>query len=296
MNSFFISIIIPFHNRLDYIFELIESIKEKSNVEIIMVDDSSSENLYLRKIYENKDIKVIKLKSNQRYAGTARNVGIENAFGEYVFFADSDDLINNEGFLNCIEILKSNKPDILFCKMDSFKNTDRSRGKRHIRNNWLINRVKSGESYEILARFVNPVSKFIRREFLKQHFIQFETQQYSNDIFFSALLIIYNPRIEVTDEVVYLVREGHSSLTSEISIESTAIRLEALNKYNRLLENNGLGYLMAPAFPLLKRMWFKNKKIAVKWASKIFKSNQPVLTNWWSFKNLILRKLLFNNS
>ena len=98
-----ISIIIPMYNSEKYIEKCIESILNNlyKNFEIIVVDDGSTDDsIKIVKKYTN--IKL--LYSNHAGPGSARNVGIENASGDFIFFLDSDDTINP----NTLKILKNN--------------------------------------------------------------------------------------------------------------------------------------------------------------------------------------------
>jgi len=268
---------------------LIESIPSGEDLEVIVVDDHSTEDLSQISLEKFKHHKFVKNKPELRYAGTARNTGFEQASGEYVFFADSDDLIVPDGFLKCFEILHDMRPDILFAKSTSFKDSDGSPGARHVRDNWLVNSVLKGASTESLARIGGPVSKFIRREFLNQHGIYFEPQRYSNDIVFSASLMIHKPIVQVTNEVVYSIRQGNDSLTNDFSLDSALIRLEALHRYNIVLKENDMGYLMVPALPLLSRIFRKDLCQAIfhAWGTK--KRGHPVFFTWWTYKNIFLR-------
>lgn len=88
-----ISLIIPNYNSEKYIKKCLDSILEQSykNIEIIIVDDLSTDNsLNIIKEYNDKRIKLIELKE-KRYNGGTRNVGIDNATGEYILFVDCDD-------------------------------------------------------------------------------------------------------------------------------------------------------------------------------------------------------------
>lgn len=286
----FISVIIPCYNRYSLLSSLIESIPAELDIEVVVIDDHSSEDLATIPLEQFKNYQFIKNKQHHRYAGSARNAGIECCTGEYVFFADSDDLIVKNGFLACLEILKKHKPDILFAKSDSFRDHDGGLGNRHLRYNWLVDRIVNGAPTEILARFVTPCAKFIRRDFIEKNKIRFETQKFSNDIVFAASLIANQPGIRVTDEVVYSIREGNLSLTKEIAAESTITRLEALVRYNDLLCNNDLKYLMAPALPLLIRLFRKSVLLTLVWSFKIRFSGHPVLFTTWTIRNIVLRR------
>jgi glycosyltransferase involved in cell wall biosynthesis len=89
-----VTVIVPFFNRID---ELLISLgtalnQTHKNLEILLVNDCSTESLVeiKRIMASDKRIRLIDLEKNGGPA-RARNVGIENANGEYIAFLDSDD-------------------------------------------------------------------------------------------------------------------------------------------------------------------------------------------------------------
>lgn len=99
MKKYRISVIIPVYNAEEYIHTCIDSLLNQilKDIEIIIVDDGSTDNSAeildeYAQIYKN--IKVIH-QTNQGPA-VARNVGLENASGEYIGFVDSDDYVAND--------------------------------------------------------------------------------------------------------------------------------------------------------------------------------------------------------
>lgn len=135
------SIIIPNYNKEEYVRETLESIFNQTykNFEVIVVDDGSTDKSI--EIIKEFDIKLFH--TNRKRAGGARNVGIDNATGDYIIFLDSDDyftdnivlerlnnLINGEDmiFLNYtkdkfgeVMIIKEKKEDISV-KIENTKN------------------------------------------------------------------------------------------------------------------------------------------------------------------------------
>lgn len=89
------SIIMPLFNASDTLVQAVDSVISQSFLdwELIIIDDFSNDNSYtIAKKYVDSDprIKVIHLENNSGVA-TARNVGIDNAKGDYIAFLDSDD-------------------------------------------------------------------------------------------------------------------------------------------------------------------------------------------------------------
>jgi glycosyltransferase involved in cell wall biosynthesis len=93
-----VSVVIPTYNRFKYLLNLIESIKSQTypNIEIIVVNDCSTEKSYYEYAWEG--INIIHLKENSKSifgyacAGYVRNKGIEQAKGKYIAFCDDDDI------------------------------------------------------------------------------------------------------------------------------------------------------------------------------------------------------------
>lgn len=103
-----VSIIIPVYNVEEYIEDCIRSVLAQSfrDFEIILVDDCGwdrsvalAENL-LEKYEDEIEYKVISHERNKGLSA-ARNTGVDEAQGEYVFFLDSDDSLAPD----CLEVL-----------------------------------------------------------------------------------------------------------------------------------------------------------------------------------------------
>lgn len=92
--NIFFSIIVPNYNKGKYIADCINSILKQTykNYEIIVIDDGSTDD----SIKELERFNINPLKTNRLQAGGARNLGIENAKGDYVVFLDSDDYLSDE--------------------------------------------------------------------------------------------------------------------------------------------------------------------------------------------------------
>ncbi len=114
------SIIIPNYNKGTYVKDCLESIFnqdiEKHKYEVIVVDDGSTDNS--PEIIKQFPVKL--MHTNRKRAGGARNLGLDNASGEYIVFVDSDDFIANDKVLSMLD-KKANGQDIIFL---SYKKND----------------------------------------------------------------------------------------------------------------------------------------------------------------------------
>lgn len=89
-----ISVVIPTYNRSDLIFRAISSViaQSYSNLEIIVVDDASQEDI-AGVIQQINDSRIRYLRHPHNLGGSeSRNTGIKHATGEFIAFLDSDDV------------------------------------------------------------------------------------------------------------------------------------------------------------------------------------------------------------
>lgn len=88
-----LSIITPYYKTLKETKELAKVLEPQLNddIEWIIVDDGCNE-----KELDNLKAKVIHLKENSGVAGKPRNIGLDNAKGDYIAFIDSDDLVSED--------------------------------------------------------------------------------------------------------------------------------------------------------------------------------------------------------
>lgn len=117
-----ISIIIPCYNSEKFIRKTIVSIKNQTylNFEVIFVDDGSKDNTVkvINENLEGSNINYTIIKQKNSGVSSARNKGILNCKGKYIFFLDSDDFIENtfvEKMAN--KAIKENL-DIVWCGYD----------------------------------------------------------------------------------------------------------------------------------------------------------------------------------
>lgn len=112
----FISVIIPTHNRANFLLNSINSVLEQEykNFEIIIVDDFSTDNTeqIIQKTYNSNQVLYYKLEKNVGPA-QARRFGVNKSKGDYIAFLDSDDLWLPNKLSLQVEYIKSYNCDAL---------------------------------------------------------------------------------------------------------------------------------------------------------------------------------------
>ena len=111
-----ISYIVPVYNAQLYLQQCVSSVLKQSysNIELILVNDGSSDDSgALCDQYAARDSRVRVFHKENGGVHTARNLGMENARGEYVLFLDADDWIDEETTQHIVQIAEQHPCDIL---------------------------------------------------------------------------------------------------------------------------------------------------------------------------------------
>ena len=121
MDRPFFSIIVPVYKVEKYIRECIESILYQtfSDWELILVDDGTPDNSgRICDEYAAKDSRIHVYHKDNRGVSSARNLGLDNAHGEWVTFVDSDDRLELNALSSISDCLKKNDADLIQFKSD----------------------------------------------------------------------------------------------------------------------------------------------------------------------------------
>lgn len=119
-NNALVSIIIPVYNSEQYLDKCIESVKSQTykNIEILLIDDGSKDNSgKMCDDYAKEDTRVRVFHKKNGGQGSARNLGMEKANGEYLSFVDSDDTIDVNYIKYLMDCLKLNNCCVALCNV-----------------------------------------------------------------------------------------------------------------------------------------------------------------------------------
>lgn len=112
-----ISIIIPFYNASKYIERCLKSVIEQTykTIEIILVDDGSTDNsIDITKEFLKFDERIKIIQKKNSGVSDSRNLGIDNAQGEWICFVDSDDYIEKDYVKTLYNYAIKNEVDIVY--------------------------------------------------------------------------------------------------------------------------------------------------------------------------------------
>lgn len=237
-----ISIIIPHYNSLDSVRALAASIPDREDIQVILVDDRST--VDITPLQELADMRTnLSLYVNDRPnkgAGTSRNIGLNHAEGEWLLFADADDIFE-PGWLDVVTPYLSTENDLVYFAPTSRNKQTGALGARHRHYEELVQRyaAEPGEKRELELRygFYTPWSKLVRRSVFAENNIQFDEVMVANDVMAMTKAAWYSKKITADPRTIYCVFCGEKTLTSKKSETNfdTRIRVK-INRYVFLRE------------------------------------------------------------
>ena len=207
-----LSIIIPIYNSEKYLPECLNSLCSQiknNNVEIILIDDNSSDkSLNICRKYKKKFkfIKLVIFKVNKGVS-VCRNKGIKIASGKYISFVDSDDKLENGSIKLIINKLnKYSKSDILVIRSkEIFSNV--------IDKNQFLKLPKKSNKKSIIT-FIDNFDKFratcwnfiLKKDFITSNDIYFKKIITYEDQVFVSEILCYAKSFEIINKAIYLWR------------------------------------------------------------------------------------------
>jgi glycosyltransferase involved in cell wall biosynthesis len=185
------SVIIPHKNCLDLLLRCVNSIPDRDDIEVIVVDDYSNNQDTVKNEIEalNRQNVIVVLAQKSGGGGYARNQGLKITRGKWLLFSDSDDYFIESAF-DTFDKYSEEKDDIIFFKhIGIISNTGEIVPRSEYRNVIIDNYLKEKTSRsEAFMRYNNavPWAKMIRHSLVEEYAIDFEEVPASNDTMFST--------------------------------------------------------------------------------------------------------------
>ncbi len=255
-----VSVIVPVYNVEQYIKICVDSILNQTfqDFEIILVDDATPDNSFkiCQKLYgQNKKVRMIRHKKNFGI-GPARNIGLKNARGKYIYFVDSDDFILSEALEKFYNAAEKNNAQVVHAagRYELLQDEPEPIRQENLKLEWdKYNQegfLPANVPYR-LERFWKNYELwsmawlcFCRRDFLQKNHIEF-LPIISEDEPFSFALYYLAERYYVIHEGLYVYRKRTGSIMRTFdndklstainsSIVSSVYIKKFLDKINRI--------------------------------------------------------------
>ena len=273
------SIIIPHKDSLDCLPRLLLSIPNSDKIEIIIVDNST---VHINKndIGSTRCFQLL-YSDPKRFAGGARNVGIEKANGTWLIFADSDDFFAPHAFDVFYSYLHSDE-DLIYFKSDSVYDDTLEPSDRHLMFNAIVDSFLKGSSDEIKTKltYLVPWGKMVRRKFILENKIRFDEILAANDVMFSTLTGYYAQKFSVDPNVVYVVTTRKGSLANREDLSVINSRYHVALKRNLFLKSHGLKKQQGSVMIYLKKSLHFGVHVFFSFLVDALKCRQNIFIGW----------------
>ena len=305
--SIMFSVIIPHYRDFAGLKELIRSIPDRNDIQIIIVDDNSypdTQDVYdYIGSFNRPDIQLLYNDKNKRGAGSCRNIGISKAKGKWLIFADSDDFFTDNAF-EAFDSKKDSTDDYIHFHMTSINLPDRTPGTRQLQDEYHLNRFCRRPTYynELNLRYNidSPCAKMVNHRFVSDNGIVYGETRWGNDTMFAVQCGYYAKHVGTSKETVYCATRKKDSMTTHNSIE---IRKTFVDVYIQKIEfmRNRLSYkdfrrsIRWPGYKILNGCLDGYGKEFSDYVRREYRNNDISL--WWinryDFEELIIRVITY---
>lgn len=227
--------IIPFYNLpIHYLERMLSSIPSREDVQIIVVDDCSSPKIVnteeLENVTQKYKAELIFSQKNQG-PGIARNTGLLKAKGNWVLFADADDVYNTESLDKLLSLCCNTASDVVWFGINGNLFGFRESQEK-------IQYCTQEEKWRFL-QFVGPVNKVIRKKLLLDNSIYFDNTFYGEDQIFSIKLVCLSKCPAVFSTNIYNYISNPASLSKTEDIHRLIDGFNTEMKFNSILKKYG---------------------------------------------------------
>lgn len=309
-----ISVIIPIYNVKDYVLDCLHSVAnqtKKNGVECILVDDRGTDNsMEIAEKFVSSYNGMIDFRiyhhDNNKGLSAARNSGIREAKGKYLYFLDSDDTI----YPNCLNIMfdsaEKYDADLVQGSYDSDVLYMEQFSKHSLPlfsdNHPFIKRT-------LLNYDVNPVmaqNRLVKKNIIVDNNLFFKEGIIHEDHYWTFFLAKVITRICFIKEKTYYYRQTIGSITNRVNIEKETLAFRTLiTDFCANIDNIEIGAQKRTIFCLLlsaiSSHYYKNNE-EKKMLMQSFERHNNLFVNYWvklildlkngSFSQTLLIKIL----
>jgi glycosyltransferase involved in cell wall biosynthesis len=224
-----LSVVVPVHAVEGYLLQCLDSIRagltaaENASVEVIAVDDASPDRCG-EMLDAYPGLRVIHLEHNVGL-GLARNAGLAEATGDYVWFVDSDDWLPEGSVSAVLASLDRNRPDVLL--IDHLRAHEDGRMEVDASSHLLAGPVTTERMLGVQHTAWNRI---VSRDFLRRNDLRFGPGWYE-DVPFSHPVVLAAERLAALDRVCYHYRIGRAGAITSTRSDR---HFEAFEQYDNL--------------------------------------------------------------
>lgn len=236
-----ISIIVPVFNVEKYLKRCVDSIISQTynNFELLLIDDGSTDNS--GKICDDcasKDERIKVIHKKNGGVSSARNLGLDNASGEWITFVDSDDRLDKTALMCFIE--ESLQDDTFYVGQGLRVENNELKywPSRYYKGSVVLDSVDDYSLLDGILVYGTPWGKLYNSRIIKKFNIRFDNNlSIHEDHCFYFEYILHVKRIQVIDKVCYYYKVEGSGKSLSSSFKSLDMLLYSYNRLDVLFND-----------------------------------------------------------
>ena len=223
-----LSVIVPMYNAEKYFDKCIKSITSQyyKNIEIILVDDGSTDNTnMLCEQYAKKDSRIIVIHQTNMGQNQARMSGLTKSKGEYITFVDADDWILPQIFRDLLVFFENDEIDIVFSNRVLYYPSQKIVEKNDFNEGIYSGRelaknfFKNDQAFEYRI-IMTLYAKIFRRELILKTFQMIDLSlEYGEDHLAIITALLYSRKVQLVDKAYYFYRQYSNSVMHTMDYE-----------------------------------------------------------------------------
>lgn len=246
MNNPLISIIIPVYNVEGFLHECLDSIVKQSfgNYEVILVDDGSTDSSpIICDQYAERYSNVHVIHKENGGVSSARNVALDIAVGQWIWFVDADDWVDEQSLEVLYNTVTCHTTDIVYFGLDQVGESKIWHGSSQDRLD-----MKKDKFLRVVVCDTHQAILY-RRAIIEEHNIRFTIgMKMSEDLEFQYKYLLHCKKpIQISSTLYYLrVREGsasHNPETTKNSLYGNQTILRNMHAYIMSCSDKGLAWM-----------------------------------------------------
>lgn len=289
-----ISIIVPLYNASSYLHHSLDALLSQPfhDIEIILVDDGSTdESPAICDEYASKDGRIKVFHEVHSGVATSRQVGLDNAHGDYILYIDADDVVGSDMISDMYHKAVEENADMVICDYQELTHDGEIYRKQEptaLEGATVLNDILNGKIYGALW------NKMMRRDWLMKANASFPQElTMREDLIFLSQCLPYAQKIAYIAKAYYgYERRNTSALTSNYLNESPSYYNQESLWVDLILKNKSLSnsirlqleryYFKLSYITLLKGLFDKQL-----WNER-FKSHENLLDYGSGFRRTIV--------
>ena len=242
--TIFVSIIVPIYGVEKYVKKCLESIDSQSypDIEVILVNDCTKDKSmevidnYIKNDSTRPTIYKVVNHIKNKGLSEARNTGIKEAKGDYIYFLDSDDYISPDCINRMVAYVNRFDVDIVFGNIARIRKKEKFYQPFNSTNK-IYERAEILSLYTTGMLYREAVNKMVRKTYLLNNELFFVPGMLNEDVNWTFRLLAHHFTAALYDKpTYYYIQEREGSIMSTISLKNYEASIKNLDIINNIIE------------------------------------------------------------